>query len=300
MMNVNQPICAPPLPNVLTGQRKVFRSSYGDVVYSVSGSGEPLLLVHGINLGSSAFEWRNNVSALDRCACVYALDLVGFGMSEKRPIIYTAEVYKSVIQEFIEMVIRRPVHILASGLAAAYCSGIAFEAPQWIQSLILVTPAGIGVNEHEPNETSLAVYRLFTSPVQGDALYHAFASKNSIQYYLTEFVYANPANVTADTVNYLFNAAHQYPNPQYAPASYIAGMSNYSMVPFFSEIHQPLLLIWGKKAKMGSYFYLDRFIELNPGCQYYVFKDSAVNPQAEEYVAFNRLVLSFLENMMDS
>lgn len=298
-MNSYQTICAPPLPHVLAGQQRIFRSSYGDIIYHISGRGEALLLVHGINLGASVFEWRNNFSALDRCACVYALDLIGFGMSEKRSMVYTAEIYMTVIREFIEAVIQEPVHILASGLSAAYCSGIAYEFPQLVRSLMLVTPSGIGANAELPNENSFSMFKLFTNPVQGEALYHAFASRQSIQYFLTEFIYANPSNVTVGTVNYLFDAAHQCPNSQYAPASFISGMSNYNIAPFFNEINKPMLLIWGKKAKLGSYQYFDRFIELNPQAQYYIFQESAVNPQAEEYSQFNRLILSFLENVME-
>ena len=45
------------------------------------GEGPPLVLVHG--LGTSAASWSRNVGALARCARVYAVDLPGFGESEK-------------------------------------------------------------------------------------------------------------------------------------------------------------------------------------------------------------------------
>jgi pimeloyl-ACP methyl ester carboxylesterase len=47
----------------------------------VQGEGEPLVLVHG--LGTSAATWAKNIDALARCARVYAVDLPGFGESEK-------------------------------------------------------------------------------------------------------------------------------------------------------------------------------------------------------------------------
>ncbi|MEG6586266.1 alpha/beta fold hydrolase [Dendrosporobacter sp. 1207_IL3150] len=296
-MNIYKPICAPPLPNVLGGQQGIFRSSYGDIVYNLSGNGEPLLLIHGINTGASFFEWRNNISALDRCYSVYAVDLPGFGMSEKREIVYTAEVYKTVIREFLMAVVRKPVHILSSSLSSAYCIGIASEFPELVKSLILVTPSGIGINNEEPNNSNYAMFKLFANPVQGDALYNAFASRTSIKYFLTEYIYANPANVTEGTVEYLYNAANQCPNAKYAPASFITGMSNYNIEQQFSEIYQPILLIWGRKAKIGSIQYIDKFIEINPRAKYYVFENSAVNPQAEEYAKFNRLIMTFLDDV---
>ncbi len=48
---------------------------------TVMGTGDPLVLVHG--LGTSAASWSRNVDALAGCARVYAVDLPGFGESDK-------------------------------------------------------------------------------------------------------------------------------------------------------------------------------------------------------------------------
>ncbi len=50
--------------------------------YWVLGQGSPLLLIHG--LAASCEYWRYNVRALSQGCRVYALDLPGFGRSDKR------------------------------------------------------------------------------------------------------------------------------------------------------------------------------------------------------------------------
>src|SRR5277367_7032816 len=49
----------------------------------VAGSGQPLLLLHG--LIGSAQTWRQNISFLAREATVYAIDLFNMGKSERVP-----------------------------------------------------------------------------------------------------------------------------------------------------------------------------------------------------------------------
>ena len=50
--------------------------------YWVLGQGSPLLLIHG--LAASCEYWRYSVRALSQGCRVYALDLPGFGRSDKR------------------------------------------------------------------------------------------------------------------------------------------------------------------------------------------------------------------------
>lgn len=49
--------------------------------YLEKGLGEPLLLVHG--LGAYSYTWRYNIDALAQHYRVIAIDLKGFGLSDK-------------------------------------------------------------------------------------------------------------------------------------------------------------------------------------------------------------------------
>lgn len=54
---------------------------YVDLGKCDSNSKPPLLLVHGF--GASVYHWRYNIPALSEKYHVYALDLLGFGLSDK-------------------------------------------------------------------------------------------------------------------------------------------------------------------------------------------------------------------------
>jgi pimeloyl-ACP methyl ester carboxylesterase len=58
--------------------------------YTVTGKGQPLLLIHGF--GASIDHWRKNIPVLAAGGYqVYAIDLLGFGGSDKAPIDYSMD-----------------------------------------------------------------------------------------------------------------------------------------------------------------------------------------------------------------
>ncbi len=293
-MSIYRPICLPKLKNILGGRESYYESKLGRIYYTYQGRGEKLLIVHGINAGASNFEWRNNFKKLADYFTVYALDLPGFARSTKEPTTYTAKKYIKAITEFIKEEIKEPVHILSSGLSAAYLSTIAYQNPNLIRKLALVTPSGVNSNSSKPCPTSFTVYNIFTSPVQGDGLYNAFVSKPSITYFLKEFIYTKPSSVNRFVVNYTFHSAHQCPYAKYAPASFISGFSNIDISPYFGQIEKPILILWGEDAKLNPVKNLDKLIELNPAINTYIFKDTGLIPQIERAEKFNSVIINFL------
>jgi pimeloyl-ACP methyl ester carboxylesterase len=82
--------------------------------------------------------WRKNFDALARDFPVYALDLLGFGFSDKPGTApYSAELYVELITDFIREVTNYPVNVIASSLGAAYAVRVADEHPELINALIL-------------------------------------------------------------------------------------------------------------------------------------------------------------------
>jgi len=89
------------IPDCLGGQRRRYRWKGYDLAYSVAGEGEPLLLVHGVYAGASSFEFRNNFEKLSRSFRVYALDLLGCGMSERPGRRYEPGDVASQVEDFV-------------------------------------------------------------------------------------------------------------------------------------------------------------------------------------------------------
>ena len=93
---------------------------HGDGAYFVSGSGSPILLLHAPRMGNSSAEWEGNFDELARQHTVYALDFLGWGLSDKPRHILRSSDYAEQILHFLEDVIGEPCAVIASGQAANF------------------------------------------------------------------------------------------------------------------------------------------------------------------------------------
>lgn len=75
----------------------------------------PLLLLHGF--GASLEQWRDNIAELAQHRTVYALDLLGFGDSQKAATIFNADLWSEQVQAFWQTWIGRPVTLMEIGRA---------------------------------------------------------------------------------------------------------------------------------------------------------------------------------------
>src|SRR3989440_10701831 len=131
------------LDTVLTGEERRYPWKYGDMFYEVKGerSAKPLLLIHGFGPGASSYEWRKNVDVLATQYRVFVVDLLGFGLSDRPAIDYTAETFTDLISDFIREVIAKPTIVVAHGQSSAYVIADAYRRPQLFERLILVEPS---------------------------------------------------------------------------------------------------------------------------------------------------------------
>ncbi|KAL0437906.1 UNVERIFIED_CONTAM: hypothetical protein Slati_2273600 [Sesamum latifolium] len=80
----------------------------------------PLLLVHGF--GASIAHWRRNIPTLAQSHTVYAIDLLGFGASDKPAgFQYSMEVWAQLILDFLDEVVQRPTVLLGNSVGSLAC-----------------------------------------------------------------------------------------------------------------------------------------------------------------------------------
>lgn len=104
--------------------------------YEVAGSGDPLVLVHG--LGSSARDWQNQVDALSDKYRVVTLDLRGHGQSEKPRGLYSIEQFADDVSRIIELPGNRPAHVVGLSLGGMIAFQLGATRPELVRSLCVV------------------------------------------------------------------------------------------------------------------------------------------------------------------
>jgi pimeloyl-ACP methyl ester carboxylesterase len=282
-----------PDESALGGEARFFRWKHGRVFYKSSGAqnaGPPLVFIHGIGAGSSSFMWRKNFDDLAGDFRVYALDLLGFGFSDKPAAApYSADLYVELITDFIRAVSGFPVNIIASSLGAAYAIRVADEHPELIDSMVLNGPTGSDSLNRRPGMAGAAFYGLLQSPVLGTSFYNVMASERSIRDFARDNLFYDHRRVTDRLVTNLYATSHQ-PGAQHAIAAFLAGYLNTDTRSPFSRLTQRTVLVWGKQDSTTP---LDQGIllqHLNPHATLEVFDYCRMMPEQEQPEKFNALV----------
>lgn len=114
----------------------------GQIHYRIGGEGEPLLLLH-MNPRSSD-EYREMMPLLAKQYRVIAMDLMGFGDSDKPPRLYSVADYaKTAIALFDQLGIQQ-ANVLGNHTGAFVAGELAIAYPERVKSLILCNVAGFG------------------------------------------------------------------------------------------------------------------------------------------------------------
>ena len=285
--------------NPLHGEEGNYAWTQGAVHYTVKGQGEPLLLVHGIYAGASSYEYRNVFDLLAQQYRVYALDLLGFGLSERPSVVYTPQLYIELIEDFARQVVgaaNQPITVIASSLGAAFLLRAAAERPQLFQRLVLIEPTGIETLTGESSTTARRFWRgLLRTPLIGEGVYNLIVSRPSIRYYLQSQAYGNREAVSDDMIDHYYTTGHQ-PGGRYAPASFVSGALNTPTREVFAALTErglPMLLIWGESDRFSPLSRLRAFRQIDPDADVRVFSSGGL-PQEERPNEFVEQVTSWL------
>lgn len=280
-------------PVSLGGDARRFRWRGRSLAYSVAGEGKPLLLVHGVYAGASSLEFRENFEELARTFKVYALDLLGCGLSEKPRRRYGPEDVASQIEDFVREEVGGGAHLVASSLSAALAVPVAVRSPRLFGKLVLVCPTGYGTLERPSGLLGDAVLGLFEAPVLGDSLYHALVSRAGIRYYLKGMAYHDPARITDEVVEDYYRAGHG-PGSRHFPASFVAGKLNLGVRDLWPRVPHKSLLCWGQEAETVPLSDLNGLVRNNPRTEPRVFRNAALLPHVERSETFNEEARKFL------
>ena len=282
------------LGNTLGGDARFWPGPYGDIFYTKQGQGErPIVLLHGIYSGASGYEWRKNFDALSEHTQVYAPDWLGFGLSDKPRIKYTAAQYVEQLGQFLKEVVAEPCALVASSLASAYAVQVAADQPDLVQALLLVCPTGFRHLAKAPDAGTEAIYQLTHAPLLGTTLHNLVNSQVSLRNYLMNETYFDPSLVDEALLDHYSTASHQY-GAQNAPPSFYSGLLNHSVAASFPKLTQPVRIVWGREARLTPLSDAEAFLAANPRAELSVLDKSGLLPHDEQAQAFNRLVIDLL------
>lgn len=217
---VSHDMSAPP---AIDTERRQTQTAIGRVTLYAddAGTGRPLLLIHGAHIGASAYALRPLFEYFRGRRPVYAMDLPGYGLSERAARAYAPETFAEAILDALREVsdsAHGGADLVALGLAGEFAARATIERPELIHSLALLSPTGM-VSRMEDGQRGRRLYRALAFPLWAQAVYDLLATRLGISVALAPRFTHEP---DAGILEHAYANAHRR-DARYAPLYAISG-----------------------------------------------------------------------------
>lgn len=212
------------------------------IAYQVSGKGPALMLLHS---GAwSSLEFRAMVKQLEQDYTVYAVDLPGFGASDKPQVTYSLSYLTSQMNSFVEEFPEDHFHLIGASIGGSVAVQLAANYPERISSLTLIDPFGFG---QDINRVAI----IAQVPVLAEAVF--YPNRLTFDYVLDHGLLSKDS-LTTEYRDELFSLS-QLPKAGRAKLSVLRSTITMrgvhpdvttSLKTAAEQITQPTLILWGE------------------------------------------------------
>ena len=253
---------------------------FGDMAYTVAGSGTPLVLVHGLGAGNSMAEWSEVFPLLREHFTVYAFDFLGWGLSDEPHIAYEAADYVSQLTDFIEDVVGRPCVVAASGDGCDYAIEAAARLPNLVSQIVLTCPPLVPEQQIVTPSLASLLERIFASPILGATLNNVLASRRSIESFARHHLFFDKSLANESFIARHQSRAHQK-GARLSLSTFLSGRARLDARETWSRLEQPALLIWGRNATISGLETAPEWLAMKPEAHLSVIEEAMLLPHYE-------------------
>ena len=259
----------PPLPELRSTTVFGRKICYYDI-----GSGATLVLVHG--LGGDADQWAFCFEALSATHRVIALELLGFGRSDKPNITYTITGFVEVLDGFLRALDIKRASLLGHSLGGWIVAAFALQFPDQVDRLILNDACGINSGAIiPPVDLNISTHQHMRTMLES-----MFYDKSMVTDALVDLAYSlhlerNDGPTIRSVLETFFKPDEKLDNS-------------------LSSMTAPTLLLWGDQDELTPLSLASNFARLIPGSRLDIIPECGHFPCLEKPAEFTRRVLEFL------
>lgn len=258
------------------------------VHYIEKGNGRPVIMIHGFLYNTVM--WEKNIDELSKKFKVYAIDLWGFGYSQRlEKDSYSFDLYSRQVIGFMNALNIRRASLAGQSMGGGISVYTAAHNPGRVEKLILVAPAVIPY----PLPLDARIFKLpfvgeFLSSIPGDSIMKD--TLKNVYFYDKSLVtdeYARKVLTPTHIKGSVAGELHIHRNILVAPvvekeAKMLAGMNI------------PILIIHGREDRAVPLDRSEALVKMWKTAKLVIFEKAGHCPHIEHPEKFNRLALDFL------
>jgi len=262
------------------------------IAYRDGGQGaNPVMLIHG--LCSMVYTWQDVFEAIAARHRTVALDLKGFGASDKPEGDYRLEAQAEIVLRLMDELGLERATLVGNSMGGAVALRLAECWPHRVTRLVLVDPAAYQAH----TRSQLARLLLGSSGVIGQALgLHALKRLMRSPAFIENrmrFIYGRHSIITPERVA----AYHSVLSDEGCQRAIIAMLQAWDLRPIERDlrlVRQPTLVIWGEHDRLIRPRFGQRLVRDLPHAELRIMPCGHA-PQEEMPLEFARLVNDFLK-----
>jgi len=245
--------------------------------YLSSGSGQPLILLHGG--GAGAVTWYPSIAALSKHYRVIAPDIVGYGESDKPDAAYDKTYFAKWLKDFLLALDISEAHVMGLSQGGAIALQFVLDNPEMVKKLVLVDAGGLGAKPPLASLLSMVWLNCFPSAL-ADRLF-------------SRYILFNPENRDPDHGRYSIDVLKRQGGQNAFKQGRGAAVAEIPKA-LLGRIRNKTLVIWGENDRLFPVEYGARSALQTLDAEFLSIKHAGHLPLMDQPQVFNQAVLDFL------
>ena len=262
----------------------------------------PVILLHGF--GGSIGHWRPNIAELAKYHTVYALDLLGFGASEKPVAPYGIGLWVEQVYEFWQTFVQVPTVLVGNSIGSVISLAAAGTHPEMARGVVMISlPDTSGSEESIPGAIRPLVRRLklaLTSPVFLQPVFHLVRQPWIVRHW-AGLAYACKEAITDELLEILTAPARDLGSAK-AFCAILKAMLSPKFSPcirsILTNLKIPSLLVWGQQDRMIPLTLARRFLGYNPAIRLIEVENAGHCAHDERPEQVNQELLNWIQTQV--
>lgn len=259
--------------------------------WTLGSQGTTVILLHG--LGGYIELWADNIDTIAKCHKVYAIDMVGFGHTDKPVDLYSLSFLAEFVKDFMDALDIQSCSLIGCSLGGGVALQFALMFQEKLEKLVLVSSIGLG-------KKVAPIFQLLALPFIGELLMHFTRTRIGLLLLFRVMLYETK-HITHELIEKAYEMSNisgilkSFLTTLRTNRKYFLSKNSNPVVNNFTTITTETLVIWGQQDHIVpvSNAYVANSL---PNVNLYIFSDCGHWSAREDPEKFNALVLNFLSS----